>query len=245
MARLLSILWLCAVPLWAAAPSQELAALLAKHLAARGGAEKLAAIRSLRFTGELSFRGALKFGFVQTLSRPGRIREEAELQGLTQVQAWDGASAWQISPFQGRKDPERLSGDDAKGLEQGADFEGPLVNWEAKGHRLDYLGREDVDGTLAHKVQVVLKDGTEKLVFLEPDHFLVIRVLTRMAIRGSVAEFESDYGEYAPVAGVYFPMAIESGAPGAPRTLFTRFAKAEANLPLEADRFTFPAPVQK
>ncbi len=33
------------------------------------------------------------------------MRTEASIQGLTAVQAWDGKEAWQISPFQGRKDP--------------------------------------------------------------------------------------------------------------------------------------------
>src|SRR5438445_7357951 len=122
--------------------------LAAKNVEAKGGIEKLHAIQSLRLTGRMRVQAdTLELGYVTLVKQPGSIRYEASLQGLTQVQAYDGTQAWQINPFQGRKDPEKLSADDAKGLgEDALDFTGPLVDYKAKGYALDYLGTEDVDG---------------------------------------------------------------------------------------------------
>ena len=53
--------------------------------------------------------------------RQGMIREEVSIQGLTAITAYDGKAGWQVQPFQGRKEPERSSPDDSKGLAQRAD----------------------------------------------------------------------------------------------------------------------------
>src|SRR5579872_6973583 len=116
--------------------------LAAKNVAAKGGAERLAAIHSLRMSGKVLVNGdQLQLGIVTLVERPGSIRQEAELQGLTLVQAFDGKEGWKINPFQGRKDPEKMSADDAKELgEDAADFTGALVDYKSKGYTLDYLG---------------------------------------------------------------------------------------------------------
>ena len=90
--------------------------LLAKNLEARGGADKVAAIKTLKSEGKLLFGGQFELALTQYQKAPDSVRSEASIQGLTAVQAWDGKEAWQISPFQGRKDPEKMSADDAKSL---------------------------------------------------------------------------------------------------------------------------------
>jgi hypothetical protein len=118
------------------------AELAAKNVAAKGGTEQLNAIHTLRVSGKLLVSGGtVELGYTLLVERPDAIRYEAQLQGLTRVQAYDGTQAWQINPFQGRKDPEKLSADDAKALgEAAADITGTLVDYQAKGYKLDYLG---------------------------------------------------------------------------------------------------------
>src|SRR5262249_35443982 len=121
-------------------------ALVAKNIEAKGGIEALRAVQSLRFKGKMLVnQGQIELTFTQTKKRPGQIRTEAMLQGMTLVQAYDGTEGWKISPFGGRKDPEKMSADDAKSLIEDAEIEGPLVDWEAKGSKVEYLGPEDVD----------------------------------------------------------------------------------------------------
>src|SRR5262249_40183592 len=150
--------------------------LVTKNIEAKGGADALRAIQSVRFTGKLlvPFGGQVELGFVQTRKRPGQVRDEASLQGMTQIQAFDGKQGWQISPFRGRRDPEKMSADDVKSLSEEGEIGGPLVDWKAKGSTVQYLGTEDVDGTDAHKLKVTRKNGDVSFVYLDPDHFLEI-----------------------------------------------------------------------
>ena len=242
--------WLAATLFAAFAPGAHAVTadeLVAKNIEARGGLEKLRAIESARLTGVMKFTGdfAIELATTQLVTRDGRIRQEVTLQGLTGVQAYDGKDAWAISPFQGRKDPDKMSEDDAKGLLDSIDIDGPLVDWKQKGHALTYLGTEDVDGTDAHKLKLVEKDGDIKYIYLDPDYFLEIRQTVQRKVRGVEQEFESDLGNYELVEGVYMPFSIESGPKGGNKNQKIVVEKVEVNVPIDDEQFHFPAAAAK
>ncbi len=234
------------VVLLAAAPAPAITAeeIVAKNVEARGGAAALASLKSLRRTGRLVLPGQnLLITLSEVKERPGRVRQEATYQGLTQVQAWDGEKGWQIQPFEGRKDPAPMSGDDAKPFRLAADLDGPFVDAKAKGHALEYLGTEDVEGTLAHKLRVKLKWGGDVTIWIDPDTWMVIRDLQKSTVRGAEQEVETDYGDYEKAGGVYVPMSEESGSRNSPPASRAKsiYDKAEANVAVAADAFAFPA----
>ncbi|HTR50947.1 MAG TPA: hypothetical protein VMJ10_09605 [Kofleriaceae bacterium] len=216
--------------------------LVAKHLAARGG-DKLRALKSLRLTGTMVFGtgdGSVETQWGELIARPGQIRDEFTVQGLTQTVAYDGKDAWNVSPFQGRRDPERSSVDDAKPLAQHADFDGPLIDYRAKGNRVEYLGTEDVDGTDAIKLRVTRKDGDLAYIYLDPDSYLEIREQDVHRARGAEDISETDFGSYGQVAGVWIAFSIESGPKGQPRGLHFTIERAEPNIALDPGLFRFP-----
>lgn len=239
MRLLAAVLLLTAASSALAYTADELAA---KNVAAKGGAEKLAALHSLRLTGRLLVNGdTLQLGYVATIARPDSVRIEATLQGLTVIQAYDGTQGWKVNPFQGRKDPEKMSADDAKDLsEDAADFTGALVDWKAKGYKLDYLGTEDVDGTDAYKLRVTRPNGDITYVFLDPDYFLEIRTVDRRIEHGVPRETVTDYGDYEQVNGVYLAFSQASGPNGARDRNKVQFDKAEANTAIDGSLFRLP-----
>ena len=226
----------------AADPAYSVDDLVAKHIAARGGAEKLRSIKSVRIEGLTVNTGqGFELATVLVARRPDAVRTELTLQGLTIVRAYDGKEGWAINPFRGRKDPEKLSQDLAKEMAYQADFEGPLVDYKAKGNKVEYLGVEDVDGTAAHKLKVTRKNGDVDTIWLDPDYFLQIRVLEQHRIRGTEVEQESDFGDYEQVDGVYFPFSIDSGDKGSSEKnqKFT-VNKVETNVEADDAQFRFP-----
>jgi len=218
--------------------------IVAQHIAARGGMERLQALKTLKRTGRLiipGFNGELTI--TEYKARPNQYRLEFTLQGLTAVQAWDGHEAWQIRPFQGRKDPERLPADQAKPLELSADMDFPFVNYQAKGSKLAFLGTEDVDGTPAYKLRLQLASGDEILYFIDPDSWMLIRDIQKQQIRGAEQITENDYGEYEQVQGVWVPMTEASGPKDSDpsQKQQTLYDKAEGNVDLDPSIFSFPS----
>jgi hypothetical protein len=214
--------------------------LVAKNIQAKGGLEKLKAIRSVRMSGTQDNDG-FKAAVVQENKRPNLVRETFALQGMTSIQAYDGASGWQVRPFGGRKDPELMGEEDLRSLLLDADFDGPLVDYKEKGNKIESLGHDIVDGDDAYKLKVTLNNGDILYYYLDPDTFLEIRKEGQLFLRGSVQEFVVNLGSYKPVNGVMFPFWSASGPKGADPLPNTTFDKIEVNLPLEDAKFAVPA----
>lgn len=240
--RLLRLLPLLASVSFAAGPP-ALNELIQRANDARGGADKWKAVKSIRFTGKAIFGRdrPTEAQWGELDKRPGMIRTEFTMQGLTSVDsAFDGKDPWTFNPFQGRREAERLSPDDARSLADDADFEGPLVDWKKKGHRVEYLGTQDVEGTPAHKLRVTLKDGDVAYLFLDPDSFLEIRRVTERHVRGTEQAYETDYGSYTNVGGLWFPFTLETGNQGEPKQ--ARFVVERVELDVAADDSLFHLP---
>jgi hypothetical protein len=235
---LLAALICACLPLAAGAYTAD--ELIAKHIEARGGMGKLAALKSLRLSGAFKPGGGIEFGFSQTVKR-GMVRNELSVQGLVIVQAYDGKDGWQVNPLQGRKDPERMPGDDIKNLVDQSDLDGPLVDYKGKGSKVEYLGTQDVDGSEAHKLRVTLANGDKRILFLDPDHFLTIREVDQRQVRGREVEQEIDFGDYEQVDGVFMPFEIAIGPKGAPEKAQLIIDKAEANVAADDALFHFPS----
>jgi hypothetical protein len=227
-----------------AVPAMTANELIAKNSEARGGIAKIQAVDAIRATGRMVFSQgdfSLELTYANLVRVGAGCRTEVSLQGLTAITAYGDGVGWNVSPFQGRRDPERMSADDAKALEYCADLDGPLVDWQAKGHQVEYQGTEDVDGTEAHKLKVTLKNGNVQTVYFDPDHFLQIRTITQTTVRGVKQEQEVDTGNYELVDGVYMPFSIESGAKGGAKTQKIEIEKIEAGVDVDPAQFAFPA----
>lgn len=215
--------------------------LVNKNIQAKGGLDKMKAIKSVRITGKLNGGGGFTAATGQENQRPNLVRETFSLQGMTAVTAYDGATGWQIQPFGGHKDPEFMGEDDLKDLLLDADFDGPLVDYKEKGNTVEFLGHDVVDGDDALRLKVTLKDGDIIYYFLDPDTFLEIRKEVQEFIRGSVRESVVELGSYKPVAGVMFPFSIAQGSKANPEQQTTTIEKVEVNVPIDPKDFAVPA----
>ena len=221
-----------------AAGDRRVDEVIAKNVEAHGGAEKLKSVTTRRMTGKISGRTAHHRDDGEQAS--GQSAEEATIQGLTQVQAYDGKTGWQINPFGGRRDPEMLSQDDTKGLQVDADMDGPLVDYQKKGNKAELVGHDSVEGTDCFKIKLTLKNGDIRTYYFDADSYLEIKLETQTMVRGAMQESETYYGDYEQVGGIYYPFSYEVGQKGdSNRAKFT-VEKIEQNAPLEDSKFVMP-----
>jgi len=234
-------LFLLAAPAFAqTAPSLTLDELVAKNIAAKGGADKLNAVHTRRVSGTVSFPSGFSLGFAQVNKRPDKVREEYLLQGMTIIQAFDGKTAWQIDPTQGKRTPETMGEDDQRGLEDDAEFDGPLVGYKERGATAELLGKEDVDGSPAYKIKIAEKNGDEKTVYLDEDYFLEIKVDLTRRIRGGERQFELTLGDYKDEGGIMMAHAAEFKPKNAQQGQKIIYEKVEMNPDVPDSSFTMP-----
>jgi len=222
--------------------SQTADDIIAKNIQARGGPDKLKSVQSIKATATMAMGPGMEAPGVLIQKRGNLARLEFTVQGLTAVQAYDGKNAWQIMPFTGKKDPERMSADEAKEVEEMADIDGPLVDYKSKGNQVELLGKEKIEGTDAYKLKVSLKNGDVQTEYIDADSFLEIKEETKRTVRGSEQVVESAIGDYKEVDGIVFPFAVESGVKGSPEKQKLTITKMELNLPVDDSIFKMPAP---
>jgi len=219
--------------------AQTLDEVISKSFQARGGLDRLRAVQSLRVTGRMSM-GSSEASVVVETKRPGLFRAEITVRGTLAVQAWDGVTAWGISPM-GSGQPEVLPAEAAKAMADEADVDGPLVDYRAKGHQVTLLGKERLESGDAYKIEVRKKNGAVESHFLDARSYLTVRIEGKRTVRGTVIEGESLLGDYREAGGILWPYSIRSGARGNPQKQTLKVDKIEVDPTLDDARFRMPS----
>ena len=222
------------------ASAQTADEIVTKYIQKIGGMDKIQTIKSLRGTGKFSGGGGFEAVIVNENKRPNKSRADFTLQGMTVVSAYDGKDGWKINPFQGKKDAESLGEDEMKAMIDETEFDDSLINYRTRGNKVEYVGKDTVDGTDTFKLKVTLPSGTVKTYYMDADDYLPIKIETKRTIRGADVETETLLGDYKEVNGVYYPHSFETGAKGSPNKAKVTIEKFEANVPIDDARFVRP-----
>lgn len=233
----LTALVLFAVPLSAQTADE----IVSKYVKAIGGSDKINALKTIQRSGKFTGGGGFEARLSQENKRPNLVREDFFIQGMDGVTAYDGKTGWKIEPWEGKKDAEPLGEDELKDIIADSDFDGPLVNYAAKGNKVEYAGTEPVEGTDSFKLKVTLANGEVRYYYMDTDYYVPIKVETKRMIRGAEREFEQSLGDYKEVNGVYFPYSLESGVKGSPNKGKVTFEKIVANSDVSDNRFAKPS----
>jgi hypothetical protein len=215
--------------------------LVRRNTEAKGGLEKIKAIKTLRMTGKVQ-QGSFTADIGEDAMAPNLLRQNFTIQGMTAIQAYDGKVGWKISPFEGRKDAQLVGEEELRDLVEDADFYGPLADYQSRGNKVEYIGHDTVDGDDVYRLKVTLKNGDIYYYYLDPETFLEVRTERIQFVRGAVKETVVESGSYKLVAGVYFPFTLEQSSkqnPGSQTKL--TFDRIEANVPLDPAEFKMPA----
>ncbi len=223
------------------ATAQTADEIVAKNIKAKGGLEKIKAVKALRVSGKMVMGQGFEAPFTMMQKRPKQTRTEFVFQGMTGVQAYDGKNGWMVMPFMGKKDPEAVPAEQAEMMDEQADMDGPLVDYKEKGNKIELLGKEQVEGADAYKLKVTLKSGQVRTYYFDAESGLEIKVEAKRTIRGTEVEGETVLGDYKEVDGMMMPHTMENGAKGSPQKQKMVIDKIEVNPDLADSLFAMPA----
>lgn len=230
------------VAIAATSPQPSLDKILANHIAADGGMARIKAIRSLRSTGHISIGPTV---LDLTIENPrGAFRSDTSIQGITKTEAFDGVHGWVVDPFtQGPTAvAEPMTADQLKQVALQMDFDGPLVDYRHKGHKVVLMGRHQVNGSDAYALKITLKNGDELTSFIDAKTWLEIGASNKAVSQGKVVDIDTTLGDYRAVNGVMLPFSIVIKPKGQPQGMTITMDKVEANTPMDPARFRMPAP---
>lgn len=226
----------------AAVQAQTVDELIEKSLQASGGRQKIEAVKSFRMAGKMVAPQGMEIPVVIEFKHPDKIRSEAVIQGMTMVQALNGTEGWMVAPFMGKKDPEKMSAEDAKQAAEQMDSNPMylMTQYKEKGHTIEYAGKEDLEGTPAYKLKVTKKNGDVLHVYLDAESYLPVKTSGKSTMQGQMVESDTTLGDYKAVDGVLFPHSNETQVKGMPGKMTMTISKIEVNPAIDDSRFAMP-----
>jgi len=237
----LSITLLLFLPLAAAAQTAD--EIVKKALDARGGVEKIKAVQSERISGRVSFQQGMAGTFVVELQRPLKMHVEISVEGQKIVRVYDGkSSGWMINPFAENKDVQPLPPEELKNISDESDFDGPLVDYKAKGNEIELAGKEKLDDKPVYRLKLTNKNGEVRFYFFDAFSFLLLKWDGVRKTGDQEIPWESFFSDFHEVQGLKYPFRIDQGSPGTDIKQTLTAEKIEIDPRIDDSRFSKPAP---
>ena len=192
--------------LMAASFAQTAEEIVAKHIDAVGGKDKIEKIQNLVMVGSLTVQGASVS--VTTTAVQGKLqRQDISVMGMANFVLMTDKEGWTYMPIQGQQKPEPSTPEDVKESLPDLDLF-PLYNYAAKGSKIESLGKEDVEGTECFKLKVTFSTGKDETIFIDPTSYMIVREKTKKKANGQEMEITTDLSDYKDVEGVKLPFSI-------------------------------------
>ncbi len=216
------------------------AEIVEKNVAARGGLQAWRAVQTMSLEGKLGVGGnqraalpvpgaerrtgrpnqpaysnrpadEVQLPFVMELKRPRKLRFEIQFDGQTAVQVFNGAQGWKLRPFLNRREVEPYTAEETKVAAMQADLDGHLVDYAAKGTKIDLDGMEKVEDRDTYKLKLTMKSGETIHVWIDATTFLETKTEGQpRRLDGVYHPVEVYFRDYRLVSGLQIPFALET-----------------------------------
>lgn len=238
--RLLFVAFLCVLP-WRCTWAQTLDEIVKKAIDARGGVEKIRTVQSERITGTFNAQG-IEGALVLELQRPHKLYSEITVEGQRVLRVYDGKSAgWTLNPFLEKKDVQEMSAEELRGMPDESDTDGPLVDYKAKGSKVELVGKEESEGKTVYRLKITSKSGEVRSYLIDSSTFLTTKWEGIRKVQDQNLPWECVLSDYHDVQGLKFPFKIDQGSPGTDYRQTLTVEKVEINPKIDESHFAKPA----
>lgn len=233
MKRFSTILLTAAVALATSvsAVAQSADEVVQKHIAAIGGADNWRKVNTMKITGAMKAQG-MEIPVVVMAEHNKGSRVNISAMGMDGYVITTPTAGWSFMPFMGQTKPEPMTPEQVKlGVDE-LDLHGDFIDYAKKGNTVELQGKEDIEGTECFKLRMTMKDGKEKVYFIDPSNYYIVREVTKMTVDGKEEEAAESFSNYQKLPeGIVMPMSTES--PMGPMT----YTSIEINKPVDPKLF--------
>lgn len=185
--------------------------IIQKHIAAIGGLDNWKKITSLKLTATSNAQGT-EIPINVTVLQGKAIKVDYTFGGMTGWTIITDKAGWNYSPFGGQTKAEAMPEEMLKQSQDELDAQGPLIDYQAKGNKVTYLGKDDVEGTECYKLKVTFKSGKEETMYFDASNYYHIRSKSKVTADGKETEVTNNFGDFQKLPeGIVFAMTQDVG----------------------------------
>jgi hypothetical protein len=220
-------------------------ALVDRNIEARGGLEAWEAVGALSLAGQMDLGQGMVVPYTLEQKRPGKMCLKFEFDSELSKQCSDGETGWKITPFRGRykKLPQPMTEAELRETVDSSDPYGLLYDYSDRGHDIELVGKETVDGREIYKLQVTLPRGGVRSLYIDAETALETRLETRREIVGREQLVETRYVEWMEIEGLLIPSRQETRIAGEDESHFITVESVIVNPTLDDSDFAMPGSV--
>jgi len=219
--------------------AQSVDEIIAKHVTAMGGAQKLAGLKSLKISADMKVMN-MEMPVSTIIIQDKAFRTETTAQGMKIVQAVNGNAGWMINPMAGQTKATALPEEAVKSMAGQMDLTG-LYNYKEKGYTLTLDGEEDLAGAKVYKVTMTTKGGVKQVNYISKDTYYILKIVASVPVNGQDINTENIQSDFKQVDGITFPFSSEittSAMPG--MAMVNKVASIEVNPKIDERIFEMP-----
>ena len=214
-----------------------------QYIDARGGLAKIKSVKTQRVTGSVNFGPGAEGPFLVEHARPLKLHTELTINGQTLVRSFDGKDkGWIYNPFMPNPSVQAMSPTDLAAVYDEADFDGPFIDYKAKGNQLEFIDKEEVLGKTSYKIKLTNKSGDVSYFYFDADTHLLLKWEGTRKIGDHEVKWEEVFHDFRDVDGLKFAYVIEAQQPGTDQIQRITAEKVEVNVPIDEARFGKPNP---
>ncbi len=187
-----SLVALCSTCFVSAQTADEI---VAKHVEAVGGKEKLAEIKSVVIQSSIEVMGNSANTKTTIVNGKG-FKNESDFNGQQMVQAVNENGGWAINPFGGSGSPEAMPEAQYKSSMDEMWVPDPLFEYQAHGGTVVLDGQEKIGEVNAYKLKYTGKGGLESAYYIDPATYFIVRVVQKTDMMGQEVTMTSDLSDY-------------------------------------------------
>ncbi len=207
-----------------------------KYAASMGGLDAYNKVTSAKLTGTYSVQGNDLALTVVILNGKG-MRNDVEAMGQSVTSVYYNGKGWKVNPFAGVTVPTDVTGTELNDFKIQSYFAPQLMDYKARGHQVELVGKETVEGTETYKLKLTNKDDGKTTTYnISAKDYTMLRSTTSREIQGQTMDVESWFSDLKDIGGVKFFMTRDSKIEG---QVFqtVKYDKIELNVPVDEKIF--------
>jgi hypothetical protein len=219
-----------------ASPAQNIDDIVNKHIDAIGGRDNWNKLSSMKMECGMKIQGSDIKITICAVDKVA-VRQDIEAMGMKGFSIVTTKEGWNFMPFQGHTKPERMTEEDLKNAQDDLNIKDEFITYKDLGKKIEYLGKDEVEGMDCHKIKMVDKNGVETTYYMDTESFYVIKQVDKMTSNGKEFENTTIFSNFEKLKeGIVYPMAISANWG------VTEISNLEFNTKLDESIFKLPEP---
>ena len=207
-----------------------------KYSKAMGGLAAFNAIKTMKTTGTITTQG-VDLALTSQIINGKAVRSDVQAMGQSVINSYKDGKGWKINPFAGVTTITDMTPEELIDFKSQSMIANQLMDYKARGHKVELQGQEDVEGVKTYKIKLTNKDDNKVTTyFISVTNNTIVKSVSTRQLQGQDIEIETFYSDIKDFNGLKFPMVRTQKMQG---QVFQeiKIATIEFNVPIDEKIF--------